>query len=130
MNRSWDERTSRYEQDLQRAIVALYANRKITVQDCKLPAKIVREPTQLYDIVEENGEDNPKAESSSAAASEKTRVEEVCPGEQDANAKTVIVDKENLGFGPKDDTEISIRSRRSRDTDSTVIDQRRHIYYR
>ena len=114
---------------MQRAIVALHQNPRLAdLDDHKIP-KIVHESTRLDDIAEETGDDSDKAESSTAA-NEKTRVEQMHPQTERKGPQIVIEKKGEDSTGFKDDTAISIRSRRSRDTESIIVLRRQSILHR
>ena len=114
---------------MQRAIVALRKSPRLPYLDDHKKTKTVHEPMRLDDIVEELGEDNEKAESSTAA-SEKTRVEERRPPTEPKGPKTVIENKKENVTGSKDDAAVSIRSRHSRDTESITVVRKESILYR
>ena len=129
MIRSWDDNTTRYQDDLQRAVVALRKNPRLAdLDEYKIP-KTVHEPTRLDDIAEEDDEDHEKAEQSTAA-SEKTRVEQMRPQMRGKNRKIVIENRREKFTELKDDTAVSVRSRRSRDTESIIVLRKQSLFYR
>ena len=123
VNRFWDENITRHQQALQRAIVALYTKPKnADEEDCKTP-------TRLHDIVEEISEDSQKSKPS-LPTSGKTLEEKVSLERSRTDSKTAAGDREVRASDSKDDTAVSIYSRRSVDTETIAVLRSRNIFHR